>query len=634
VLSATFTGYNYVFIKIRKRYFFMAYIFDLPQTIGVDSGDTHDGALLGQFTKQDWNGITFYSQYHEFQYAVLQGFLTDPSEQNWIPIEDNLNDATAQDLFTPGTDPNYNYISLYISYRDGIDGYRFNCTTAATGTFTFVVEYNSPSGYITLPGATLSADFLTTTGDSTLTLGAIPTAWPEDYIGLPSVPRERWIRIRVNTGTVTGAATVTGAWAKSAIPEEDVTPLAPNPPYYNPYAGRLVTAGDVLYLSSEFKPGLMYFSYQVPMLSVDFPQLAFKYSKVDGTFGDLEIPVDLSSQWQVVNTHVVDASILDATGVNATVGSVQGITGNGYVMATAAATPTATTDRWIMGLSDTQTGTIKYALSMTFVSGTPRYQVYVDGNLVFTTAADWGWYDDVQVIRYNGDIYFMTGGLSLGALVGVTDTDILYARVIGVDDLVQVLDVNLVDWGSSRYAKPITVTWTDNTDFTVTPNSVEADYPASYSIAFTTPSDFAPLTALLSKTGVAGYNIGIENLTTPTQDPVLLIENYVGCDDPSNNLFKTGTQTIINYSNLITQNTDEAAFVDPQFRGAFTFIIQNSGGAFSKVVQFTPSSIERTPIDTQAILPKIGVTDVGIIQVGFQATDQDVGNPSEISIST
>lgn len=611
----------------------MAYIFDLPQTIGVDSGDSHDGALLGQFTKQDWNGITLFSQYHEFQYAVLQGFLSDPDQQNWVPVQDNFNDATAQDLFTPGTDPDYNYISLYISYRDGIDGYLFNCTTAATGTFTFVVEYNSPSGYITLPGATLSADFLTTTGNATLTLGTIPTIWPEDYIGLPSAPRERWIRIRVNTGTVTTAATVTGAWAKSAIPEADVTPLAANPPYYNPYAGRIVTAGDTLYLSAEYKPGLMYFSYQNPLIG-DYPALGFKYSKVDGTFGDLDVLVDLSGQWTEVNTHTVDATILNATGANATIASVQGIAGNGYVEALAVTDPTATTDRWIIGLSDTQTGTIKYALYITFAAGIAKYQVYVDGGLVFSTPADWGFYNDVQVIRSNGDIYFMTGGKSLGSLVGATSTEILYARVIGVDDLVQIDNVNFVDWSTSRYAKPITVTWTENTDFTETPIEVVADYPASYSLAFETPTDFAPLTAELSKTGVAGYNIGIENLSTPTQNPGLLFENYVGCDDPTNNLFKTGTQTIINYSNLVTQNTDEAAFDSAQFRGAFTYIIQNTGGAFSKVVQFTPSSIERTPIAVDPMTPKIGVTDIGIIQVGFQKTVQDVGSPSEISIST
>ena len=609
----------------------MAYIFDLPQTIGVDSGDTHDGALLGQFTKQDYNGITFYSQYHEFEYAVLQGFLTDPSEQSWIPIEDNLNAATAQDLFTPGTDPNFNYISLYISYRDGIDGYRFNCTTAATGTFTFVVEYNSPSGYITLPGATLSTDFLTTTGDCTLTLGAIPTLWPEDYIGVPSIPRQRWIRIRVNSGTVTTAATVTGAWAKSAEPESDITPPSTNFPYYNPYAGRLVTADDVLYLSSEFKPGLMYFSYQVPMIN---GELAFKYSKADGTFGDLEVPVDLSNGFSVENTHTVDATILNATGANATISSVQAISGNGYLMATAAATPTDTTDRWILGLSDTQTGVIRYALSVTSIAGDPRYQIYLAGDLVYTSPVDFGFYDEVQVIRYNKGLFFMAGGKSMGTLIGIEDTDLLYARVIGVDDLVKINDVNLVDWGTSRYAKPITVTWTENTDFTESPNSVSAAYPATYSVAFSTPADFAPLSAELSKTGVAGYNIGIVNLTTPDQVVELMVENYVGCDDPSNNLFKTGTQTIINYSNLITQNTGQEAFESPQFRGAFTYIIQNTGGAFSRLVLFAPSAGEPTPIDTQPMVPKIGVTDIGIIQVGFQATDQEVGNPSEISIST
>ena len=85
---------------------------------------------------------------------------------------------------------------------------------------------------------------------------------------------------------------------------------------------------------------------------------------------------------------------------------------------------------------------------------------------------------------------------------------------------------------------------------------------------------------------------------------------------------------------MVTQNTDEAAFETAQYRGAFTYIIKNTGGAFSKVVQFTPSSIDRTPIAVAPMVPKLGVTDIGIIQVGFQATTQDVGSPSEISIST
>lgn len=612
----------------------MAYIFDLPQTIGVDSGDTHDGALLGKFNKRDWNGQSFWSQYHEFQYAVMQGFTTSPVEENWIEIQDNFNDGTAQELFTPGVDPNYNYISLYISYREGINGYRFNCTTASTGTFTYVVEYNSPTGYITLPGATLSEDFLATTGDSTLTLGTIPTNWQEDYIGVPSIPREKWIRIRIATGTVTTAPIVTGAWAKSAVPEADITPDAANPPFYNPYGTRLVTQGDVLYLSAQYKPGLMYFAYQEPMLSGDFPQLSFLYSKVDGTFGVLDVDPDLSSQWSTENTHQVDRSILVALDANATISSVQGLPGNCYLEATCAATPTATTDQWMFGLSDTQSGTIKYALMMTFVSGTPRYQVYVDGNLIFTTPADFGFYNTVQVWRYNGGIYFFAGGKSFGALVEGNDTNILYARVIGLDNAVEIDGVNFVDWSSSRYAKPLTVTWTNNTDFDVSPDFISQNYPATYSLAFNTPTDFAPLTAELSKTGVAGYNIGIVNLTTPTQNPALMLEYYVGCDDPENNLFKTGTQTIINYSNLVTQNTDEAAFTSAQYRGAFTYIIQNTGGSFARVVQFTPSSSERTPIATAPFVPKLGVTDIGIIQVGFQLGDQEVGNPSEISIST
>jgi hypothetical protein len=609
----------------------MAYIFDLPQTIGIDSGATHDGALLGTFTKQEYNGKSFYSQYHEFQYAVLNGSLTDPDEQNWIEIQDAFNSGTAQDLFTPGTDPNYNYTSLYISYRDGIDGYRFNCTTESTGTFTYVVEYNSPTGYITLPGATLSSNFLAQLGDNTLTLGTIPTNWQEDFIGVPSIPRQRWLRIRIATGTVTTPPTVTGAWAKSAIPEQDITPGAANPPFYNPYGSRLITEGDVLYLSSQYKNGLMYFAYQTALVG----SLQFLYSKIDGTFGVLDIDVDLSSSWNEVNTVTVDSTYLTSLGAGATISSVQGLYGNCYVEAECAATPTATTDQWLLGLSNAQTGTIKYGLFMTYVAGTPRYQVIIDGSLVFTTPADFGFYNNVQIWRYNGIVYFFAGGKSFGSVVEIPDYDLLYVRVVGTDNAVQINNLNFVDWNSSRYAKPIALTWTENTDFdTPTTFATTANYPAMYSIAFSTPTDFAPLTAELSKTGVAGYNIGIVNMDTPSQNPVLMLENYIGCDDPTNTLFKTGTQTIINVSNLITQNTDEAAYTDPIYRGAFTYIIKNTGGTFSRVVQFTDNSALRNNVTVAPFVPKLGVTDIGILQVGFQKEDQEVGNPSEISIST
>jgi hypothetical protein len=610
----------------------MAYIFDLPQTIGVDAGETHDGAILGTFSRKDYNGISFYSQYHEFQYAVINGSLTDPDQQEWIEVQDAFNSGTAQDLFTPGVDPNYNFKTLYISYRDGIDGYRFNCTTEATGTFTFVVEYNSPTGYITLPGAVLSANFLQELGDgNTLTLGTIPTNWQEDYIGIPNIPRQKWLRIRVATGTVTGPATITGAWAKSAVPEDDITPGAANPPFYNPYGNRLITEGDILYFSSQYKNGLMNFAYTTPLVG----DLSYLYSKVDGTFGVLEIQSDLSSNWNYANNLTVDATNLVAAGAGATISSVEGLYGNCYVEAECAATPTATTNQWLLGLSNAQTGTIKYGLFMTFVAGTPRYQVIIDGSLVFTTPADFGFYNDVQIWRYNGIVYFFAGGKSFGSVVEVPDNDLLYVRVVGTDNAVEINNVNFVDWSSSRYAKPIALTWTENTDFDPpAPSTITKDYPAMYSIAFNTPDDFAPLTAELSKTGVAGYNIGIVNMTTPTQDPVLMLENYIGCDDPDNTLFKTGTQTIINFSNLITQNTDEGAYIDPIYRGAFTYIIKNSVGGHARVAMFFDNSAERNNICVAPIVPKIGVTDIGIIQVGFQKEDQLVGNPSEISIST
>lgn len=611
----------------------MAYIFDLPQTIGVDSGATHDGAILGTFTKQDYNGISFYSQYHEFQYAVLNGSLTNPDEQNWIEVQDAFNSGTAQDLFTPGTDPDYNYTALYISYREGIDGYRFNCTTASTGTFTYVVEYNSPTGYITLPGAVLSENFLAVTGDNTLTLGTIPTNWQEDFIGIPSIPRQKWLRIRIASGTVTTPPEVTGAWAKSAVPESDITPDAANPPFYNPFGSRLITGGDILYLSSQYKNGLMNFAYTTPMVIAG--NLSFLYSKIDGTFGVLEVDPDLSASWTVENSATVDATNLVATGANATISSVQGLYGNCFVEGECVNTPTATTDQWILGLSNAQTGTIKYGLFMTFVSGTPRYQVLIDNSVVFTTPADFGFYNDVQIWRYNGIVYFFAGGKSFGAIVETPDEDLLYVRVVGVDNAVEINNVNFVDWNSSRYAKPIPLTWTENTDFDPpAPNTITKDYPASYSLAFNTPDDFAPLTPLRSKTGVAGYNIGIVFSDTPTQNPVLMLENYVGCDDPSNTLFKTGTQTIINYSNLVTQNTDDAAYTSPIFRGAFTYIIKNNASTSARVVQFVDNSGNRNNVTVAPFVPKLGVTDIGIIQVGFQKEDQLVGNPSEISIST
>lgn len=612
----------------------MAYIFDLPQTIGVDAGETHDGAILGTFTRKDYNGISFYSQYHEFQYAVLNGALSsNPDQQNWIEVQDAFNSGTAQDLFTPGTDPNYNYTALYISYREGIDGYRFNCTAASTGTFTYVVEYNSPTGYITLPGAVLSTDFLAVTGDNTLTLGTIPTNWQEDFIGVPAIPRQKWLRIRIATGTVTTPPTVTGAWAKSAVPEDDVTPGAANPPFYNPFGSRLISGGDILYLSSEFKNGLMNFAYTTPMIIAG--GFNYLYSKADGTFGILEVEPDLSANFTVENTATVDATNLVATGAGATISSVEGLFGDMYVEAECVNTPTATTDQWVLGLSNAQTGTIKYGLFMTYVSGTPRYQVLVDDSVVFTTPADFGFYNDVQIWRYQGIVYFMAGGKSFGSIIDTPEEDLLYVRVVGVDNAVQINNVNLVDWSTSRYAKPVPLTWTDNTDFDPpAPNTISKDYPAMYSLAFNTPDDFAPLSAELSKTGVAGYNIGLVFSDTPTQNPVLMLENYLGCDDPDNILFKTGTQTIINVSNLVTQNTDDAAYSNPIFRGAFTYIIKNSAGSFARVAKFVDNSGNRNNITVLPIVPKIGVTDIGIVQVGWQKEDQLVGNPSEISIST
>lgn len=610
----------------------MAYIFDLPQVIGVDSGPTHDGALIGKFTRQPYTGMAVYSQYHLMDYAVLQGFVTDPIEENWVEVQDNLNDGTTQALFTPGTDPNYNYVSLYISYRDGIDGYRFNCTTASTGTFTYVVEYNSPTGYITLPGATLSADFLAVTGENTLTLATIPTDWQEDYIGIPTVPRERWIRIRIDSGTVTTPPEVEGAWAKSAEPEKDINYITIDGPFINPYGDRIVTAGDTLYMSAEFKPAVINFAYTVPLVSPDFPQVEFTYSKADGTFGLLPILADLSSDLSAVNNHVVDATILTALDADASIASVEGFLGNGYVEASGVTEPTATTDRFQIGLSDVRTGNMKYGIFVTYIDF-PRYQIIVDSTVVHTTDDQFPFSLDVAIWRYDGVITFFAGGQGILTLIMSPDDDLLYVRAGGIDNNVVISNVNLVDWNTSRYAEPIPLTWTENVDFDVAPNSLDANYPAMYTLAFDTPDDFASLSALVSKTGQAGYNIGMTNVGTPTQNVVLMLENYVGCDDPSNNLFKTGTQTILNYANLMTQNTDQAAYESQTAIAQFAFIIKNNAGTSSRVLNFATIDLN-VPISTTQFDPKIGVTDVGVIQVGFQKADQDIGTPSQLSIST
>jgi hypothetical protein len=323
----------------------------------------------------------------------------------------------------------------------------------------------------------------------------------------------------------------------------------------------------------------MVISYTTPLSEGG---VSYTYSKADGTFSPLTIISDTSEGFTVSNSQTAVRRNLLSTGTDAGANSVQAIPADGFVECTINATPTATTNKFRIGLYDYNDNILNntYELEAGWDGANPAYQIYENGilklsvlDLPFTS-------NTMQVLRYNGILYFRVGDTTLPySSILPQSTGIANAIFTGVDSGVEINDIVLVNW-EKRKAEPVTLTFTGVTDFTQSSNAPASEiYPAHYYIQFVPPTNFASLPPEISKTLEVGYNIGIvSNFTVlPDENITLLTQSFLTTDSTINEFFNVGTRTNFQTVNM-TVNTLESggtSIPDPQ---TFLMIINTGNG--------------------------------------------------------
>jgi hypothetical protein len=310
--------------------------------------------------------------------------------------------------------------------------------------------------------------------------------------------------------------------------------------------------------------------------------VSYTYSKANGTFSPLEVISDTSEGFTVSNAHTTVRKNLLATAASAEATSVEAIINDGYVECTINVTPTATTDKFRIGLYDFNNFVINntYELEAGWDGANPAYQIYENGvlqlsvlDLPFTSAT-------MQVLRYGGIIYYKVNGITLPySSILPQSTGIANASFSGIDDAVAIDDITLVNW-ENRQADPISVTFAGVSDFTESSNAPASEnFPAHYYIYFVPPADFASLSAELSPTLEVGYNIGIvSNFTVlPDENITLLAQTLLTTDSIVNQFFDLGTRTNFQQVNMTVNTLDSGgtSIPDPQ---TFLMIINTGNG--------------------------------------------------------
>ncbi len=598
----------------------MDFTFPLAQDIGTNYGENNDGVLLGKIAPVSFDAESYFSYAHQITWAI-QANNNDPvgTGYTWTPQQSSYNNSTAIQPFLPLNVSNP-IPQLYLAVRTGITSFKFNVTTAMVGTATFSVYYNSPTGYILLPGATLSSNFFKQTGISTITFTP-PTNWQSDPCGYEPAGSQRWLKLVLTGGTVTTQATVTGAWEVSSTISAAGSNTA-NPPFYNPYKSLLPQAGDTLYMSTTLKPFGTVITYATPLTG---GTVSYTYSKADGTYAPLTVISDTSAGFTYNNTATYNRLILTSSAATASYYSTEALETDGYVQAVVQAVPTSSTNRFMIGLDANRASPLQFGLSCGYAGGVAQYQIFENGTQRTSNVITPAIGDIIEVWRYQGKVYYFVNGVNIAPLLTPTASTGVISMFVTATDTGIAIPVSFINW-SNRLANNLTVTASASTNFTTSSASITRSLPGHYYIQFVPPTDFASVGASLSKTGVAGYGIGIVTAGSPTSNISLMQQQGLTVNAPGNTYFVTGEQTIFQHTSLILGEPDN--YVNPN---TFLYLVTNAAGYSARSVVF---DVPSTPVQViNKTVASVGVTGMIIIQVAGDA-EINVGVPSSITIST
>lgn len=604
----------------------------IPQTIGTNFGAKSDGVIIGSVAHLEPSAMKYYTKTHQINYAVQSAtFSSIPETVVWTELQDSFNNSIAVAPYDPPAAPGPGPITatsipyMYYAVRETITGFTFNVSTPIAGTdIIFVAEYSTATGYSTLTSATYSPDFYTVSGLSTITFTP-PTDWVATNIGA-NVPKEKWLRLRILDGaTISTQLEITGGWEVTGVIEESEDGTA-NPPFFNPYNNLLPQTGDGLFISSSSIPYCAILTYTNPFTD---GTVNYKYSKVDGTFGDLTPLSDTSNGLTASNSQTFARYSLASTGAFAYTNSNVACAADCIVSGTIVVAPTATTNRFSIGfISANIADTPEFQLSATFEGSAPVYKKIIDGDATTITGVTPTAGDVMEIYRINGEIYFFVNGVNIdSASTPPTSTGNLYAAFIADDDATDIYNVIFTDW-TDRMSVPLAITFSNVTNFTSLSASHTQNFPGHYYMTFIPPVDFASLTVPLSKTGVAGYEIELEteitSLTVPT--PMVLQDvKLMTADSSENEFFPTGTQSILRLMNL--DMADSSNFTEST---TFLLVLRNSAGYSYRSVTLPAANGANI---LSAAINQIGMTGVIVSQLdGLDSVN--IGTPSFIYLAT
>ena len=444
----------------------------LQQNIGTSSGDNNDGAIIGNIAPTSVDSA-FYSYAHELLYGIKEvNNLPISNSKTWFNQTTAYNAPTVVSPFQP-TDPSNAFAYFYLAVYDGITGFDFNITTAGAGTFVVEPFYSTEDGYVALPDYSLSASFMKTTGVSNITFES-PEDWSTEFIGEFTTP-ERWLLLRVTSGTITTQPVVTGAFAISEeLVEEDIDIDDNTAPWYDPISPVLPQDGDKLYFSTEFKPFGISLIYTE---AAENSSVSYQYSSsLNPPFDNLDITSDSSNGCTEENSQSVDYIKLTASDPVASAYSDQGVNGRCLAGYTVDSVPTGSTNRVVFGLSATQSGTATHAIGFFDNGDDFVYQVLEAGTPTVTSDIVVAVNDKVEIIRFKNKIYYHVNGIALSD-TGVDSTGVLYLAITSPDDLTEVNEIFLADWATST-AIPVDITWDSITNFTPSTTTTTKLLPA------------------------------------------------------------------------------------------------------------------------------------------------------------
>jgi hypothetical protein len=529
----------------------------IPQTIGYEYGAAADGVLVGQVNHVNAGAQAYYTYAHQVLYAATEQDDSPVSPSViWTAVEDNFNSTilTNTSPFAPAAGATA-YGLLYLAVRPGITGFTFNVLTPGVGSFTVEADYSTATGYSPLTSAVFSTNFMKTGDLNTLKFTA-PTDWATTTIGVPT-PAQKWIRLKIHTGgTISVQPVVDRVWENSATPTISSGGHS-DPPFYNPYNNLLPITGDKLYLSTPYIPYTLQLTYTRPMES---GSVNYVYSKADGTFGTLTPVWDTTVGLTQGNFIMYTAHTLEGAGGSSAATTAQGILGDGLAYLQNIYLPGGAYGEVSLGFSTANDFTAPItSLQANANGGDPKYAILVNGVVDFLTDVTPVVGDYMQILRYDGKIYYFVNGINVAPnYTPIVNHDLLYLGVWSSGSTVRADFITFCDW-TNRTAEPLAITWNViGTFFTDTPVATGNYFITDNYISFLPPADFAPLTALQSPTGQAGYVIGlITNMggspgvpTTWITPLTLNFEKFLTLNAPGNIYFPTGQQASVQTFNM------------------------------------------------------------------------------------